>query len=464
MNQRMKKLPAAVGVALLGLGLAASAQAATYVVTTQGNGLNANQQARLQAAGGTIKSHLPQIGVAIVESDAPGFAAAAGAIGGLASVTRDVRLQFEIPEDLTIAGGAIGPDYANPPGSGDNDIRFELQWGAKAIDMAGAWNAGYRGAGATIAVLDSGIACLHPDIAPNLDLARSVSFVPGEGVCRALVGGFNHGTHVAGIAAAADNGIGTIGVAPEARIIAVKVLSEVSGSGDFAGIIQGIVHATDAGANVINMSLGVTGGLPVGGAEIAALVNATKRATQYARGKGVLVVASAGNDARDMDHDANVMPFPGGLPNVVTVAATAPDAWCLDLAGADLDLPASYTNYGQSEVDFAAPGGDFDSVVETLCVVGGVVQPAWVFDGVFAPGGYAISGGSLFASYSWAGGTSMAAPHVSGVAALLYGKYPGIKPAQVEALLRQSADDLGKPGKDDYYGAGRVNAAAAVSR
>lgn len=461
MNQRTK-LSLAAGAAVTGFAMMAAAHAATYVVVANGNGLNKTQQARIAAAGGTVTAHLPQVGMAIVEAD-DGFAARAGAIAGLASVTRDIPLRFEVPEDLSIAGEPIDADFANPPASGDDDIRFDLQWGAAAIDVAGAWNAGYRGQGATIAVLDSGIACLHPDIAPNLDLARSTSFVPGEGVCRALVGGFNHGTHVAGIAAAPDNGIGTIGVAPEARIIAVKVLSEFTGSGAFAGIIQGIVHATDAGANVINMSLGVEGGLPVGGPDVAALVNATKRAVQYARKQGALVVASTGNDARDMDHDANIMPFPGGLPGVVAVSATAPDAWGMQPAFANLDLPASYSNYGRSEVDFAAPGGDFDSVVETPCIVAGLVQPCWVFDGVFAPGGYAVSGGSLFASYSWSSGTSMAAPHVAGVAALIYGKHPGIKPAQVEAILRKSADDLGQPGNDPFYGAGRVNAAAAVA-
>ncbi|QDW65821.1 S8 family serine peptidase [Luteimonas granuli] len=460
MNQR-KKLSVAVGVVVSGLAIAASAHAATYVVSANGNGLNKNQQSSIEAAGGTITANLPQVGIAIVESDNPDFATAAAAIAGL-TTTRDIQLEFDIPQDLSLVGEEIGPDFANPPASGEDDIRFDLQWGAGAIDVAGAWNAGYRGQGATIAVLDSGVACLHPDIAPNLDLDRSTSFVPGEGVCRALVSGFNHGTHVAGIAAAADNGIGTIGVAPEARIIAVKVLSEVTGSGGFAGIIQGIVHATDAGANVINMSLGVRDGLAVGGKEVAELVNATKRAVQYARSQGTLVVASTGNDARNMDYDANVMAFPGGLPGVLAISATAPDAWGMNTERADLDLPASYSNHGRSEVAFAAPGGDFDSEVETLCVVAGVIQPCWVFDGVFAPGGYSISGTSVFASYSWAAGTSMAAPHVAGVAALIYGKHPGIKPAQVEAILRKSAEDLGEAGNDPFYGAGRVNAAAAV--
>jgi subtilisin family serine protease len=265
---------------------------------------------------------------------------------------------------------------------------------------------------------------------------------------------------VAGIIAAADNAFGTIGVAPEAKILAVKVLSGVTGSGDFAGIIQGIVYAADQGANVINMSLGVTDGLPKGGAEVAELINATKRAAQYAYAHNVLIVASSGNDGRDLDHDANVVAFPAQLPGVLAVAATAPEAWGHDLNGADLDLPASYSNYGQSAVHFAGPGGDFDYPGNENCTIATLVRPCWVFDGVFAPSGYVPPTGNL---YSWATGTSMAAPHVSGVAALIFGKYPGITAQKVEQILRKSAEDLGKPGKDDFYGQGRVNAANAVA-
>jgi subtilisin family serine protease len=110
-----------------------------------------------------------------------------------------------------------------------------------------------------VAVLDSGVACAHPDIAANLLAADSISYVPGENACLGLVNAFNHGSHVAGTIASPDNGVGTIGVAPEAKIIAVKVLSEVNGEGGFAGIIQGIVHAADHDADVINMSLGSSG-------------------------------------------------------------------------------------------------------------------------------------------------------------------------------------------------------------
>ncbi|KAB8198280.1 S8 family peptidase [Marilutibacter maris] len=447
-------LATGIGLALLGLGTMGSAHAGKYVVMTQGQGLNATQIERIQAAGGTITAQLPQIGVAIVQAG-DAFAADAGAIPGLQSVTRDVELQWDVPES---EGAPISADaFANPPGSGDDDRFFDLQWGHAALDAAGAWNAGYRGAGATVAVLDSGAYCAHLDIAPNL--IGGASFVDGESYCN--TSGSSHGTHVAGTILAADNAIGTIGVAPEAKLLAVKVLSSATGSGDFAGIIQGIVWAVDNGANVINMSLGVRGGLPRSGQganELSELINATKRAMQYAGKNEVLVVASAGNDGRDLDHDNSTMSFPGQLPGVLTVSALAPEGWAID-AGVDLDVLASYSNYGQSTIHFGAPGGDTRYPGNELCTVGPVTQVCWIFDAVFST--TSVSGGSHF--YGWNAGTSMAAPHVSGVAALVYGKHPGIKASHVATILKQSADDVGKPGKDDSAGFGRVNAAQAVT-
>ncbi|MGN6512691.1 MAG: S8 family serine peptidase, partial [Lysobacteraceae bacterium] len=430
---------------------------------------------KLEDAGGTVTARLPQIGVAIVESSDPGYAARAGKVGGVRSAVLDYVFRTDEPE----ATRAVDADFSNPPASGDDDTRFDLQWGSQAIDVAGAWNRGYRGAGVTVAVLDSGVSCQHPDIAPNL-LADSASFVPGEGVCHPINNAFNHGTHVAGIIASPDNGIGTIGVAPEAKILAVKVLSDASGSGSFAGILQGIVYAADHGADVINMSLGVTGGLPVNGKDandVAELVNATKRAVAYARARNALTVVSAGNDGMDLDHSsgvklcdsdgscfvANLKAFPAELPNVVTVSATAPVGWAKAPTSTFLDHLASYSNFGTSAIDFAAPGGDSAYPGNEDCTFAGITRACWVFDLVFAPGGYSVSGGQVFASYSWAAGTSMAAPHVSGVAALVIGKHGGtMAPAEVERILRASAEDLGKPGKDPAYGSGRVNAARAV--
>ncbi|HJW46678.1 MAG TPA: S8 family serine peptidase [Lysobacter sp.] len=474
----MTTLTRAIGLVLGTLGVAASAQAATYVVTAKAQAFDAQLARKVEAAGGTITARLPQIGVAIVQSTDGAFRTRAAKIQGVRSVAQDIILQYEDPEAVNVAE----PDFTNPPTSGDNDTRFDLQWGSRAVDVAGAWNAGHRGNGVRVAVLDSGIACVHPDIQPNLLLAESFSFVAGEGPCLSRVNVFNHGSHTAGTIASPDNGIGTIGVAPEAKIIAVKVLSEVTGSGSFEGIIQGIVYAADHGADVINMSLGVRGGLPVNGPganDIRELVNATKRAVKYARDQNAITIVSAGNDGRDLDHDssvqicdtdgcfnANLRAFPAQLPNVLAISALAPEAWGNNLLGSNLDLPASYTNFGQSAISFGAPGGDFDYPGEENCTVAGLIRPCWVFDGVFAVGGYAqlTPGGPLFASYSWAAGTSMAAPHVSGIAALIIGKHGGeLAPSEVERILRASADDLGKNGNDDFYGAGRVSAANAVS-
>ncbi len=464
----MSMLARAITVALASVVCVTSAHAATYVVSANQNKLDHKLAAQIEAAGGTITARLPQIGIAIVESDNPDFANSAGKIQGVRSAVGDVTLQFELPEPQE----QISADaFTNPPNSGDDDRFFDLQWGHAAIDAAGAWNAGYRGEGAIVAVLDSGLYCGHLEFADNLLADASASFVPGEGYCNTA--GSSHGTHVAGTILAGDNGAGTIGVAPEAKLIAVKVLSSVNGSGSFAGIIQGIVHAADNGADVINMSLGVRGGIEVGGSATAELINATKRAVQYAGRQNALVVASAGNDARDLDHDsgveicdndgtcyrANLRAFPAQLPGVISVSATGPTGWAYDF-DTDLDKLASYSNYGQSAIDFAAPGGDFIYPGSEACTVKGVRVVCWAFDMVMSS--TTSSGGSSF--YGWSAGTSMAAPHLSGVAALIIGKHGGdMSPKAVERILRQSADDLGKNGNDDDYGKGRVNAARAVA-
>ena len=468
----MKMLCRAITLALGTVGFVASAHAATYVVTANGNSFDNKLASKIEAAGGTITARLPQVGVAIVESDRSDFATRAARTPGVHSAVEDIALQFELPEGKE----TIQASFANPPNSGDNDAFFDLQWGHAAIDAAGAWNAGHRGAGVKVAVLDSGLYCGHVDIAPNL--IGGASFVATEpSYCN--TSGSSHGTHVAGTILAADNGIGTIGVAPLSKLLAVKVLSAASGSGSFAGIIQGIVYAADQGADVINMSLGVSGGLPVNGQganDVRDLVNATARATRYARSQNALVVVAAGNDGRDLDKDSstrvcdaagadcfnmNLMAFPAELPGVLSISALAPEGWAKTFSNVDLDLLASYSSYGVTGISFSAPGGDFRYPGEETCTRtmnnGQVITRAcWVFDMVMSTVGPN--------SYGWNAGTSMAAPHASGVAALIIGKNGGsMAPAEVERILRASADDLGKAGKDAVHGFGRVNAAKAVA-
>lgn len=436
---------------------AASAVSAgnSFVILGNGNKLPRNLERDVAAAGGTIESTIPQIGVAIVSSENPDFTSAIAGARGVQEVGRDRVIQW-IDPDLRVIEAE--PTVDDPPFSGDDDFFFDLQWGHDAIDAVESRTAGFTGAGVRIAILDSGIDETHPDIAPNLNAALSESFIPGEDVFIGPGVYFNHGTHVAGIAAAADNGVGVVGVAPEAEIVAVKVLSEITGTGSFAGVAAGIVHAADIDADIINMSLG--GVIPAEearGSGVAALVNMMKRAVRYAYQSGATIIAAAGNDAIDRDHDANTLVLPADLPHVISVSATAPELWGLDL-DTDLDVPAHYTNFGQSAIDFSAPGGDFDQAFGAglmPCVIG----PFFV--GQCVVGDFVISASSE--SWFFAAGTSMAAPHVAGVAALIIGANGGeMKPQHVEQALRQSADDLGKSGNDDFHGGGRVNAARAV--
>jgi subtilisin family serine protease len=228
-------------------------------------------------------------------------------------------------------------------------------------------------------------------------------------------------------------------------------------------VINGIEYASapisegGAGANIINMSLGATFPRdPNDGS--SHLMAALSRATSHARQRGVLVIASAGNDGLDMDHSPQVVSIPAQSVGVLSIAATGPVGFAL--GATNFSRSASYTNIGQSFVSFAAPGGDFVLPGSAFCSIpripsGSIVSFCWVFDMVLSPG--AGTGGYFFAA-----GTSMAAASASGVAALILGKYGPMSPDQLEARLRASATDLGKPGNDDYYGAGFLNAGAAV--
>ncbi|PKV75084.1 S8 family peptidase [Pontibacter ramchanderi] len=451
-----------------------------YVVLSSSETLPAGIAAELTAANGEVTSLMEQVGVATVYSDDPAFAAKASKINGVRSVVRDLEVQWYNPDDMKIVELA---DVGTPPASGDNDRFFDLQWGHAAIKASQAWNSGQRGNGARVAVLDSGFDLDHPDLLPNIDMAASRNFVTGENLGYALAGVGSHGTHTAGTIAAADNGIGIIGVAPEAKLILVKVLRD-SGSGSFSWMINGIIHATQQNANVINMSLGAAiprngrflndNGTPEDPSDdfiendtkaVQELLIAINRATSYATKNGVTVIASAGNAANDGNADKSLLHIPSASTGVISISATAPRGWALNPFSTFMDDFASYSNYGTSDIQFAAPGGDYIFAYEpnglNVVTVGPTSQPAYVFDYVFSTGSNLKPG---TASYYWSVGTSMAGPHAAGVAALIIGKNGGkMDPAHVLAKLRATADDLGKPGRDPYYGYGRVNALRAVT-
>jgi subtilisin family serine protease len=337
-----------------------------------------------------------------------------------------------------------------------NEHDYEpLLWGLDAVGAYPAWDAGNTGAGVVVAVLDGGFDLDHPDFP---DYQGEMSFVPGQGVVYDIAldpDAFSHGSHVAGTIAAPANGFGVTGVAPEATIMPVKVLED-SGSGDFSWVIAGIYYAAMNGADVINMSLGasIPQGVQSDANDVAGLRVAMNRAVTFAYRQGTTVITSAGNDSNDSNRDRSLVVFPADMPHAISISALGPEGIALD-PGTDLDTLAIYSNYGFSGIDFAAPGGDYEWVTSdpnsffSLCLVADTVDLCGWFDWVLSLND---------SSYEWAVGTSMAAPHAAGIAALIIAENGGeMHPGQVEAKMLQLSEDLGKPGNDPIYGNGRVH-------
>lgn len=426
-----KCLAATAAIALLGATGAASAE--NYLVIGQGNSLGKNFAADVEKAGGSIVASYP-FGVAVVSSDDAGFSLAGR------TVVQDVGFDYETP------AVQVSPEVGYPPNSGDDDFFFDLQWGHNYVGAQEAWAAGITGANVRVAVLDGGFDLDHPDLAPNINLALSADFT-GEGLEYGFPDPFSHGTHVAGTIAAADNGFGTIGVAPDAELVLVKVLGD-AGSGSFADVIAGIYYAASVDADVINMSLGTAIPRSADPRGVTALEIAVSQAIAWAYQEGTTVIVSGGNAASDLDGDGNIVRFNGTAQHAIEISALTTLNWAGDPDNQTL-VPASYTNYGVSGIRFSAPGGSVDYPGNEGCVVAGLARPCWVFDLVFSTG----NGG-----WYWSAGTSMAAPHAAGVAALIISENGGdMHPAHVERELRARGIDMGKRGRDDFYGHGLVN-------
>lgn len=429
----------------------------------------------VQKAGGQLTGTLDAIGVATAVSSDPGFAANMAKQKGVKDVSVDRYVQW-LPDDLYVHDQPLVVE--NPPVTvGHNPsaaVFFPFQWNMRAIDADDAWAAGFQGdPSVTVAILDTGIDPFHLDTFGQVDFGRSTSFVENTGIPDPDIGllcddpnlinaffpgappwvDLNfHGTHVAGIVAA--RGIAVSGVAPHVTLMAVKVLN-VCGFGFFSWILAGIVWAADHDADVINMSLGVPGGIPKN--EFPGFVSVVNKATTYANRKGTLVVASAGNEAANADKDGNTLFTPAQNARVMGISATGPTA----AVGVNADTPASYTNFGHSLVDVAAPGGDFRRFPVGDWFLDLVLSPCSSFSIFLLFFGLDCSGG---VTYLFVAGTSMSAPHASGVAALIDSNEGGdLRAGQLQTGVQRTADDLGKRGADPFYGHGRVNAFRAAT-
>lgn len=458
----------AVAVSAIALATSAGALAADYVIVAKGQGPGSTDlDATIANAHGTITGRQPEIGVLFATSKSSTFMSDVLSDANVQFVAEDVKVPW-IPSEDVVTGSAEVSSTSVP-----TEPRQALQWNLGAVRADAAHNNGDLGWGvkrARVAVLDQGVYPTHPDIAPNLNTALSKSFVPYEPGFAFVPPDnvnvwFSHATHVSGIIAAPINGIGIVGIAPQAEIVNVKVLDSATGSGEFSWLIPAIMYAAGptVQADVINMSLGATfDRINAGGGGAGPLIAALNRAINYATQQGTLVVSAAGNEAVDLD--SRLWSIPAQSGNGMAVSALAPVGYYSPLGSTNTDLLASYSNYGVSVVDVAAPGGDFNYAGTENCTVGGITRPCLVFDGVFAPGAVVPATRKTPARnfYFWAAGTSMAAPHVSGVAALIVGKYGKMAPSQIMSRIQNSAVDILKPGADAQSGSGRLDAVGAL--
>ncbi|WP_191292838.1 S8 family peptidase [Kitasatospora herbaricolor] len=417
-----------------------------YLVVTA-PGATSSAQAAVTANGGTVFASYDAIGVIVAHSAAAGFPTAMRAVSGVQQV--GATRTSDVPAD------AYNPALPATPAQATTTLTETARWDMTQIKADQAWAVTTGSPSVKVGVLDTGVDDLHQDLAPNFDAADSVSCAYGKADTR--TGAWRdvdtHGTHVAGTIAAAKNGKGVVGVAPGVKIASVRIAEPTSTLFFAENTVCGFVWAGDHGFKVTNNSYYTDPwqfNCP-DNIDQAAIIEGVRRAQAYAEGKGSLQVAAAGNSDYDLAHKTTdtaspndstattrtitnaCLDIPTELPGVVTVAAMGSG-----------NVKASYSNFGTGVIDVAAPGGDGSSgVYSTL------------------PGG----------KYGSKNGTSMASPHVTGVAALLASADPAATPADLRARLASQATDTACPSDsrctgtaavNSFFGEGQVDALKAV--
>ncbi|TJZ51190.1 peptidase S8 [Streptomyces piniterrae] len=454
----------------------------SYVVNTATDQATVGKVAKAIAkAGGMVITAHEQIGVFVVHSANPKFAETIRGVNGVqsAGATRTAPLKASGTTDVgkpqklsKLSKDQLKAASSAAKANGQEPLE-PLQWDLPAIkaDKAAAVNPGSKDV--TVAVIDTGVDDTHPDLKPNFSAKQSANCVGG--VADTSKGSWRpydpendyHGTHVAGEIAAARNGLGVAGVAPGVKISAIKV-SEPETSLFFAeSVVCAFVFAAEHGVEVTNNSYYVDPWMfnCKDDADQAAIIDAVGRAAKYAERKGAINVAAAGNSNMDLAADKLVdtsspndstpvertinpktcWDVPTQLPGTVTVASTGVNK-----------LKSYFSNYGLGAIDVAAPGGDKTQVPELPAKNGNILSTM--------PGG----------DWAYLAGTSMASPHVSGVAALLKSTHPKSSPQEIQWLLKAQADNPGCPAGDatctgtkhvnSHFGYGIVDALDAVKK
>ena len=493
-NSRTRRLSAGLAVAALAFttaGAATAAQAVPFAPTTSPSASAAaeagllmnyavNTKASLshvrkveqaiEAAGGTVVQSYPQIGVVIAQSTNPDFrtdvragrngrevqsvgatrtaAVSEGPVGTAAKATAGATSQSAAAKGVN---GLDEVEAAPVP-----DPREKDQWDMVQIKADQAHQVTDGSRRVLVGINDSGVDDLHPDLAPNFDAADSVNCID-NGVPDTTPGAWrpttsSHGTHVAGTVAAARNGVGIVGVAPGVRIASAKVVND-DGFIYPEYSICGFIWAAEHHMDVTNHSYFIDPWTYWcdDNADQGAVQESVSRAVDFATKRGSLAVAAAGNANYDLANKTtesgspndttpvtrtinnNCLDLPTELPGVITVASTT-----------QARVRSSFSNFGPGKIDVAAPGS---SILSTL------------------PGG----------GYGTMSGTSMASPHVAGVAALMKSTHPWWGPRDLEKALQRQADDAACPVTPDvrctgttennaFFGEGIADSLDAVTR
>ena len=467
---------AVAGVATLGAvaqpATAAGTESSYIVLAPAGQG-SAKAVEALHSAGAEVLANYQQIGVVVARAtSAEADQVRSAGVGEMAATD---GLGTKIDEAETVASSPATASAASPT----DEPLWSQQWDMRAIGLEAAQQVTQGSEDVVVGVLDSGIDMRNPDLASQVDPTLSASCLggvadPSQAAWQPTTS--DHGTHVAGTIGAADNGVGIIGIAPGTTLAAVKVVNDAGFIYPEAAVC-GFMWAADHGFDLTNNSYFID---PWefncrNDEGQRAIWTAVQRAIRYSSSKGVLNVAAAGNDNLDLQHTLTdtVSPddstpqtrevtnacvdLPAEAPGVVAVSATG-----------YTDQKSYYSSYGLGVVDVAAPGGDTRVRDYHTSTITDAVLSTGINNGV--PG------------WNYKQGTSMATPHVVGVAALALSAHPGLTPAALQSQLQNTADPQAcpegvydpRPDHPEYratcsggqvnafYGHGLVDAAAAV--
>lgn len=471
-----------------------SAHSQNVVAVFNSNTLPSNFADVISAAGGQVIKAIPEIGVVDAKAN-PGvfgdtFLANLNRNPAINAAGYDIMAELIAPTSVVADDpAAVTPDTCTPMcppppasivGAPARDRYYipaagnvpSNEWGVMRVGgfgggiyglTGGAWDRTTGSSSITIAIIDTGISPLHPDVGGKVIDAQSSLFGTtslfgasnDDGTPDDQVG---HGTWTASLAAGrldSAGGLGgVVGVAPGVNLANLKTLVRTptgGGTGEFAWTTAAIVYAAEQGYQVISMSLGGFADLSNRGDR--AVYTSILRATNFAFNHGSILIAAAGNAALNLDTIGQFVELPGQLPNVISVTATGNPFY-----NGGVDFLASYSDFGTSLHGLAAPGGDSPA--------GGAIGSTGFIRGACSPGKPGVANAKCFTLgnvyYVRATGTSASTPLVAGAAALVFSVNPTLRPDQVRAILYQTAQDIGKPGYDAFFNFGLVDATAAV--